>query len=97
MWTANAVGPAAATQAAAGAAGSAAGRAVEPRATEGFGAGTIGCQLTRCGSRIWWLASQSVALTQPLAPVCLPVARTDQAAEARIQGWCRLIFDHRRR
>jgi len=56
-------GLAPATQAAAGAAGSDGGRAVEPWATEGFEAGTIGWQLTRCGSRIWWLACQSVALT----------------------------------
>ena len=86
MWTANAVGPDAATQAVAGAAGSDGGRAVEPRATEGFGTGTIGCQLTRCGSGIWPLACQSVALTQPLVPVCLPVARSDQAAEARMRA-----------
>ena len=63
MWTANAVGSDATTQAAAGAAGSDGGRAVEPWATEGFGADTIGCQLTRCGSRTWPLMCRLVART----------------------------------
>ena len=85
MWTANAVGSDAASQAAAGAAGNDGGRAVEPRATEEFGLGTLGCLLTRCGSRIWPLACLSVALTQPVVPVRLPVAHTNQAAEGRIR------------
>ena len=56
-------GLAPATQAAAGAAGSDGGRAVEPWGTDGYGRDTISRQLTRCEPHIWPLACQAVAIT----------------------------------
>jgi hypothetical protein len=84
VWTADAGGSDTASQATTRAAGDDGGRAVEPRpTTRGARARVSVTNLPgSLGAPGRWCARQPRS-PWPLAPVCLPVARTDQAAAAR--------------